>query len=302
MNAEAPSPIVRPARPAPSQHAVSVNGAELCFFEWPGQGAPVLMAHGTGFHARCWDGVVNLLGDARVIAVEHRGHGRSSKTPPYDWGTLGADMVGVVEALDLRDVIGVGHSLGAHVMIQTAFAQTDRFRSLLAIDPILCAPEDYARAKPFTGVHPASKRRNAWASPDAMYDSFKDREPFSRWNPRVLRDYCGFGLLPATAFGDAGDDFRLACPPSVEAQVYGGDRQCDITDQAAALDLPVTVMRAGVRPDRPNNPQNDISPFWAGLAAHMRRAEDVFLPHLAHAIPMEDPEIVASHILRLRNS
>ena len=89
---------------------------------------------------------------------------------------------------------------------------------------------------------------------------------------------------------------------AVEAAVYSGDRQSDITDQAAMLDLPVTVMRAGVRPDHPNNPQIDISPFWPGLAAYMRRAEDVFLPDLAHAIPMEDPEVVASHILRLRKS
>jgi len=299
MNAKASSAVnLR----TPSQKSVSINGAELHYFEWPGAGAPILMAHGTGFHARCWDAVVSLLGDARVIAVEQRGHGRSSKTPPYDWGTLGADMAGVVEALDLREMTGVGHSLGAHVMIQAAFAHTERFRNLLAIDPILFAPEDYARAKPFAGVHPASKRRNVWASPDAMYDSFKVRVPFSRWKPSVLRDYCDYGLLPAAAFGEAGDDFRLACPAAVEASVYSGGLQSDITDQAASLDLPVTVMRAGVRPDHPNSPQIGISPFWPGLAAYMRRAEDVFLPDLAHAIPMEDPEVVASHILRLWKS
>ncbi|MBT5110022.1 MAG: alpha/beta hydrolase [Rhodospirillaceae bacterium] len=287
-------------RQAPIQRAIAVNDAKICYFDWPGAGPTVLMAHGTGFHARCWDAVIDLLGDAHVIAVEHRGHGRSSKTPPYDWGTLGADMAAIVEALHLRDVVGVGHSLGAHVMIQAGCALTERFRALLAIDPILCAPEDYARAKPFTGVHPAAKRRNIWASPDAMYDSFKDREPFSRWRPQVLRDYCDHGLLSAAAYDEEGDGFRLACPPDVEAQVYGGDRQCDITAQAAALDLPVTVMRAGVRPERPNNPQNDISPFWPGLANHMRRATDVFLPELAHAIPMEDPDVVADHIQRLR--
>ena len=192
MNAKASSAVnLR----TPSQKLVSINGAELHYFEWPGAGAPILMAHGTGFHARCWDAVVSLLGDARVIAVEHRGHGRSSKTPPYDWGTLGADMAGVVEALDLREVTGVGHSLGAHVMIQAAFAHTERFRNLLAIDPILCAPEDYARAKPFAGVHPASKRRNVWASPDAMYDSFKVRVPFSRWKPSV------FGIIAIMGCG-----------------------------------------------------------------------------------------------------
>ena len=108
----------------PLQKSVSINGAKLHYFEWLGAGAPILMAHGTGFHARCWDAVVSLLGDARVIAVEHRGHGRSSKTPPYDWGTLGADMAGVVEALGLREMTGVGPSLGAQVMVRAGFGHT----------------------------------------------------------------------------------------------------------------------------------------------------------------------------------
>jgi lipase len=285
---------------APKIAAVSVDGAEIRYYEWAGDGGDgptIVLAHGTGFHSRCWDATIELLGDAHIIAVDHRGHGQSSQTPPYDWAVLGADLAAVITTLDLRNILGVGHSMGAHVVLQAASALSDRFTSVLAIDPIICAPEDYARAKPVTGVHPASKRRDVWASPDAMYDSFIDREPFCRWRPRILRDYCEHGLV---ANPDGG--FRLACPPSVEASVYGGDRQCDITGLAAALDLPVTIMRAGIRPVRPGAPKNAISPFWPGLAAHMRNATDVYLPERAHAIPMEDPEIVAAHIVRMRDA
>ncbi|MGY8960107.1 MAG: alpha/beta fold hydrolase [Alphaproteobacteria bacterium] len=282
---------------APEIGEVSVNGADIRYYDWGGTGPPIVLAHGTGFHSRCWDATIDLLGDAHVVAVDHRGHGQSSQTPPFDWAVLGADLAAVITALDLHDILGVGHSMGAHVLLQAASALSDRFTGVIAIDPIICAPEDYAKAKPMTDVHPASKRRDVWASPDAMYESFKDREPFCRWRPQILRDYCEHGLV-ATPNGA----FRLACPPSVEASIYGGDRQCDITGLAATLDLPVTVMRAGIRPVRSGAPKNAVSPFWPGLAAHMRNATDVYLPERAHAIPMEDPEIVAAHIARMRGA
>ncbi|MBL4721549.1 MAG: alpha/beta hydrolase [Alphaproteobacteria bacterium] len=278
---------------------VSANGADLRYYEWCGEGPTILMAHGTGFHARCWDAVIELLGDAHVVAVDHRGHGQSSKTAPYAWSMLGADMAAIVTTLNLQDVIGVGHSLGAHIMLQAAFAETARFRSFLAIDPIIFPPEIYATAKPPETVHPASRRRDLWASPEAMFERFKDREPFCRWRPRVLRDYCEYGL--ARAPGSNGD-YHLACPPAVEARIYDEHLECDATGMAATLDLPVTVLRAGVRPLRPGASKDDISPFWPGLAAHMRNATDVFLPERAHAIPMEDPDLVTSYILQMRNA
>jgi non-heme chloroperoxidase len=49
----------------------------------------------------------------RVIAHDRRGHGRSSQTSKgHDMDTYAADAAAVVEALDLRDAIHVGHSTG----------------------------------------------------------------------------------------------------------------------------------------------------------------------------------------------
>ena len=45
---------------APIEASVTVNGVSLTYFEW-GRGSagdPILLAHATGFHARCWDQVV----------------------------------------------------------------------------------------------------------------------------------------------------------------------------------------------------------------------------------------------------
>src|SRR3546814_6883623 len=49
-----------------------------------------------------------------------------------------------------------------------------------------------------------------------MRARFADRPPYANWDPRVLADYCTYGLLPAAE----GEGFELACPPALEASVY----------------------------------------------------------------------------------
>ncbi|MDE0006756.1 MAG: alpha/beta fold hydrolase, partial [Gammaproteobacteria bacterium] len=68
------------------QRSVTVRGIDMAYAEWGGQHATtVLLAHATGFHGRCWDGVVRELGDGvRVLAPDLRGHGRTTKRGPYD--------------------------------------------------------------------------------------------------------------------------------------------------------------------------------------------------------------------------
>ena len=180
---------------------------------------PVLLAHATGFHARCWDAVVRELNPAqRVIAVDMRGHGTSTKQGPFDWDQFGADVARFAEALALRDIIGVGHSFGGHAITAAAASHPARFARLLLVDPVILSPERYASFTPVND-HPVARRRNEWASAEQMFYRFADRHPFRLWRRDVLMDYCRHGLVP-TAGG-----FALACPPSIEAAIYKGQRQ-----------------------------------------------------------------------------
>ena len=298
---------------------VAVRGIELAYFEWgPRAGPTVLMLHATGFHARCWDGVIRALlseGQApraprlkaparsvHVIAVDQRGHGRSTKAPPYDWGEFGADAADLVEALDLDDVIGVGHSMGGHAAVQAAGKHPDRFRALLLVDPVILDPAAYAMAGGFrsAGDHPVSRRRNRWASPGEMFERFKDRHPFSVWVPEVLMDYCRFGIVPD------GDGFVLGCPPQVEAAIYTGSAGRDIREIIREVTKPVVVLRAEARPSTDPRGMPDAgamdfarSPTWPGLAAAFPNGRDVHHPELTHFMPMQAPDLVAHHIREL---
>ena len=90
------------------------DGTQIYYKDW-GTGQPVVFSHGWPLDADAWDSQMMFLGTQgyRVIAHDRRGHGRSSQ--PWngnDMDTYADDLATVIDALDLRDVVLVGHSTG----------------------------------------------------------------------------------------------------------------------------------------------------------------------------------------------
>jgi pimeloyl-ACP methyl ester carboxylesterase len=83
--------------------------------------APVVLVHGLGGSQLAFKRVAALLaGRARVITYDQRGHGASGVSDDYSWDALVADLGAVIEHLELRDPVLVGHSLGAGVALCSA--------------------------------------------------------------------------------------------------------------------------------------------------------------------------------------
>jgi pimeloyl-ACP methyl ester carboxylesterase len=280
----------------PNPLRLTLQDISLQGYEWPGEGRPILFAHATGFHARCWDQVIRHLPGRHIYALDMRGHGLSDKPePPYRWHHFGADVAGAARALGLEGAVGVGHSGGGYAVTLAATLDPTIFAGLVLVDPVIMSREAYNRVPTEASDHFAARRRNNWSSPDEMFASFKGRGPFASWEDEVLRDYCDYGLIPAAD----GEGFVLACPPIIEASIYTNTVAGEaIYDRLPTLDIPVRILRA--RP-RTESVQFDMSssPTAPDLASHFPRADDVFLPHMSHFIPMEDPALVARHVREL---
>jgi non-heme chloroperoxidase len=104
------------ATAARTRHTITVgDGTEIFFKDW-GAGQPIVFSHGSPLNSDAWEDQMMFLADRgyRCIAHDRRGHGRSSQ--PWagnDVDTYADDLATLVEELDLRDAIHVGHSTGA---------------------------------------------------------------------------------------------------------------------------------------------------------------------------------------------
>ncbi|GAB2204500.1 alpha/beta hydrolase [Roseibium sp. ROS1] len=90
------------------------DGVELFYKDW-GQGQPIVFSHGWPLSADAWDAQMLFFGQNgfRVIAHDRRGHGRSSQ--PWDGNNMDRyadDLAELIEHLDLKNVILIGHSTG----------------------------------------------------------------------------------------------------------------------------------------------------------------------------------------------
>jgi non-heme chloroperoxidase len=90
------------------------DGAEIYYKDW-GTGQPIVFSHGWPLTADAWEDQMVFLGSRgfRCIAHDRRGHGRSTQTwDGNEMNTYADDLAALVEALDLKDAIHVGHSTG----------------------------------------------------------------------------------------------------------------------------------------------------------------------------------------------
>lgn len=90
------------------------DGTELYYKDW-GSGQPIVFSHGWPLSADAWEDQMMFLAARgyRCIAHDRRGHGRSGQ--PWggnDMDTFADDLATLVEKLDLKRVIHVGHSMG----------------------------------------------------------------------------------------------------------------------------------------------------------------------------------------------
>jgi pimeloyl-ACP methyl ester carboxylesterase/heme-degrading monooxygenase HmoA len=139
-------PAEAPSRDYPSaafwdrftRREVAANGLKLSVVEG-GQGEPVLLVHGMLETWAMWSRVMPRLADRyRVIAPDLRGFGDSEGTGAgYDKATLAADMLALLDALNVGRVHIVGHDFGGQIAYALAAEHRDRVATLSAIEALL---------------------------------------------------------------------------------------------------------------------------------------------------------------------
>ncbi len=277
--------------------AINIDNVSISYIEWrshlAGKKPSILFLHATGFHSRIWDQIAAQLSDHHVIAPDLRGHGQSAKLSIDHWSILSKDISNLIRALEIKSVIGVGHSVGGHALIESAVQLPDTFRHLLLLDPVVGSPDFYSQVQkrmPKDFLKPILERKYNFQSAQEMIDRFCNRRPYSLFTEECLKDYCIHGLHRSK------NGFTLACPPEIEASFYASSAtNKSILDYAKCVSCAATIVRA-----RDSLESKELSfegsPTWPQLASIFANAKDIQLPDLSHFIPMQAPQLCLQFI------
>jgi len=142
-------------------YITTTDNVEIYYTE-QGTGQPIILSHGWPLNSDAWALELKLFADAgyRAIAHDRRGHGRSSRTyAGNDIDHYAADLNALVEALDLREVILIGHSTGGGEVVRYAARYgKDRVAKVITVGgiaPIMVQSEGNPKGAPrlvFDGI------------------------------------------------------------------------------------------------------------------------------------------------------
>lgn len=107
------------------------------YFDDGGSGSqPIIFLHSLAGNTNQWSAQLNHLRSThRAIAIDLRGHGRSSSDEDFSIESMAQDVLEVVNQLGIERFILAGHSMGGSVAIAYAGAHPDRLAGLLLVDP-----------------------------------------------------------------------------------------------------------------------------------------------------------------------
>ncbi|MFB7288785.1 alpha/beta fold hydrolase [Actinacidiphila glaucinigra] len=262
----------------PAEHHLLTPDADIAFWD-EGGGDAVLLVHAS-FGADWFAPLAGLLPGLRVVRTHRAGYGRSR------------DLSGRLSVTDhtrhLAEVLGargigqahvVGHSTGGTLALQLAAAHPGIVRSMVLLEPALPYAADEPRSD--------AMRRAVAAAEEGDLARAYGHFPGSVCSPGyldVMTHVLGReGFRKSVLSGRYFFEHERAAFAAWDADAAGLE----------ALRQPVLLVAGGEgeRLDSPYRARN------RALAARLARAEQVTLPGVSHAMPLEDPGLVAWTVL-----
>lgn len=265
--------------PSPIDRFVDAGPVRLHYAEWPGDGAPVVLVHGTGRTGRSWDAVARALaGTHRVLALDARGHGLSEATERgYGEHQRTADLAAFVDAAGLMRAHFVGHSLGGATVARYAMAQPERVGATVLIEPVTDAHFHWRNV---ATPERLQRQRRLWPDRETLVGRLRENGMTKDWDDEVLDDVIAHEFEHGA---DGSLTMRLS-EHSYNDEELLADR-FDLVASGAALHVPTLVLGAA-------NSRTDEA-GWRRLADAFRVGTLRMVPDVGHAMYMEQPRTIA---------
>lgn len=238
---------------------------------------PLLFVHGFACAHSDWKHQIAALSPSReVIACDLRGHGETpGRAHECTIENYGGDVAALVNNLELRDAILVGHSMGCRVVLEASRLLPKRVRGLVLIDGSRQGNAgDPAQAE-------ALARSAIVAAGYAQFSENVFRQMFLQWSPLAEEIFARVKRMP----------------PETGTALWANMVRWDVTQLDAALasvKVPLMAIQSTwITPDRKRLPlaEGQSSPWLELLKSHGARVHVV--PNTGHFTMLEAPEPVS---------
>jgi non-heme chloroperoxidase len=269
-------------------HITTKDGTHIFYKDWgPKDAQPIVFHHGWPLSADDWDTqMLFFLGEGyRVIAHDRRGHGRSDQTDGgNEMDTYASDVTDLVNALDLRNAIHIGHSTGGgEVTRYVARSEPGRVAKAILIDavpPVMVKKDTNPNGTPieaFDGYRAALAANRAQLYLDIASGPFYGfNRPGAKVSEGLIRNWWRQGMM-----GSAKAHYECVKAFS----------ETDFTEDLKAIEVPVLVVHSE---DDQIVPYADSGPLSAALLKNgtLKTYKD-----LPHGLCSTHPEIVNPDLL-----
>ncbi|GIW06771.1 MAG: hydrolase [Dehalococcoidia bacterium] len=257
---------------------IQVNGLDLRFVDFGGEGPPCLLLHGATSHALAWSLWVKRTPiRMHFIALEQRGHGDSAK-PSKGYGALdfGRDAAAFWEQLGLPPAVVMGASLGGNTAMAMAVERPDLCRALILSDPAYKIPPHIIEAS-VAQLPAASAGFDDWSAVVRLANQ--------RF-PGMTEDEIRMYYLPNLDLRPDGG-YRWKWSTEALRQVHEHFRD-DLFELARSVRVPTLIVQAGERRILPD----DVA---AEMVTAIPNAELVVIEGAGHSVHIDkQPEFDAA--------
>lgn len=275
------------------KNTTTADTTSIPFQDFGGSGEVLHFAHANGFHPATYQQFLQpLTNNFRVIAVEHRPFWQAKPRITDDWEQIADDLIRFLEEQNLKNVIGIGHSLGAVATMFAAIKRPDLFKKIVLIEPVFLpailitffhlAPKSWRKhLNPLIKL--TLKRRDVWDSTQEVYDAYRQKKFFAEISDEVLWDYLNSGLKKRS-------DGKMTLTYSKEWEAHFFSLAPKVWSKLQQLQTPVF----GIRGENTDTLRADQWAKWKRLKPKHRFLE---IENTGHLVPLEKPQFLAKEIL-----
>lgn len=269
-----------------TSYVTTKDGVDIFFKDW-GSGIPIVFSHGWPLTSDDWDTQMMFFLEHgfRVIAHDRRGHGRSTQvTDGHDMDHYADDLLAVVEHLDLKGAIHIGHSTGGGEVIRYlgrhGQARASKAVIISAVPPLMLK----------TAANPGGL-------PKEVFDDIQQQLALRRvefYRELPIGPFYGYnrpGSKPQQ--GTIDNWWRQGMMGGIKAHYDGvvAWSQTDFTEDLKKITLPVLVQHGD---DDQIVPYSDSAPLSAKLLQHATLKTYKGFPH---GMPTTHADIINADIL-----